>query len=117
MAVVALQPATINAQIRRGQNQTFKSTAVLDFAGAAINMSGWFSYAAKLVAQSPNPNTADVTFGTVTGNADGTLTLLYDASDLASVPVGTAQLIITGVHVSGDDSQLLASGSAQLSEG
>jgi len=116
MATVQLVPAALNIQIRRGAQQTFKSSAVLDFSGAAINLSAWDSFAAKLTAQSPNPNTADVTFGTVTGDANGILTLVYDASDLATAPAGGATLIISGVHVSGDDSQLLASGSAQLAD-
>lgn len=117
MATVALVPSTINASIKRGCQQTIKSSAVLDFAGAAIDLSAWSSMTAKLTAQSPNPNTADVTFGTATGDANGIITLVYDASDLATNPVGTANLLIVGVHVGGDDSQLLSSGSFQLAEG
>jgi len=115
MATVPLKPATLNANIRRGSYQQFKSTAVLNFSDAAVNLSAWDSIDAKLVAQSPNPNTADVTFGTCTGDASGIITLVYDASDLPTAPAGTAQLVITGVNVSGDDPQLLATGSAQLS--
>lgn len=115
MAEVALKPATLNVSMRRGAYQVFKSNAVLSPADAAINLSAWFSITAKLVAQSPNPNTADVTFGTVTGDANGILTLIQAEADLASAPAGTAQLVITGVNVDGDDEQLLATGSAQLS--
>lgn len=117
MAVVPLVPGSINIQIQRGAYQQFKSTAVLDFAGAAVDLSGWFSYTAKLVPTSPNPNTADVTFGTVTGAASGIATLTVASTDLASNPTGTAKLLITGVKVSGDNPQLLASGTAQLSDG
>lgn len=117
MAFTALVPASINANIRRGAAQAFKSSAVVDFSGAAINLSAYDSLTAKLVALSANPNTADVTFGTVTGDASGILTLTLDASDLASNPTGTSQLVIIGKPVAGDDFQLLASGSAQLSDG
>lgn len=116
MAEVALKPATLNVAIRRGSYQQFRSSAVLNFSDAAINLSAWDSIDAKLVAQSPNPNTADVTFGTATGDASGIITLVYNTTDLANAPAGTAQLVITGVNVAGDDPQLLCTGSAQLSD-
>lgn len=116
MAFVELVPATINASIRRGAAQAFKSGVVANFSGAAINLSAYTSLTAKLVAQSPNPCTSDVTFGTVTGGADGVLTLATDAADLASSPDGTAQLVIIGKPTSGDDFQILASGSCQLAD-
>ena len=116
MATVPLVPGTINATIRRGAQQTFKSSAVVDFAAAAVDLSAWASFTAKLIPTSPSPTGAAVTFGTVTGDANGICTLVYDASDLATNPPGTANLIIEGVHVGGDDAQLLASGTAQLIE-
>ena len=115
MAEVALVPGTINASMRRGAYQQFRSTAIVGPTGTAIDLSGWFSLSAKLVAQAPSPNTADVSFGTVTGSAAGVLTLTQAEADLASAPAGTAQLVIVGVNVDGDDEQLLASGAAQLS--
>lgn len=117
MAVVPLVPASINATARRGAYQQFKSTAVIDFAGAPIDLSAWASMAVKLVAQSANPNTADVTAGTATGNASGIITMILASTDLATNPTGTAALVITGVHVGGDNPQLLASGSFQLQDG
>lgn len=116
MAVVPLVPATINIAHRRGAYQQYKSSAVLDFAGAAIDLSAWASMAVKLVAQSPGPNTADVTAGTATGSAAGIITVTIASTDLATIPAGTAQVVITGVHVGGDNPQLLASGSFQLAE-
>ena len=114
MAEVALVPGTLNANIRRGAYQVFKTSAILSPAGVAINLSGWSSISAKLVANSPNPNTDDVSFGTCTGGADGVITLIYNSADLATNPAGTAQLVITGINVVADDPQLLSTGSANL---
>ena len=116
MAEVALKLATLNIQIRRGSYQQYKSSAVVNFSDTAIDLSGWDSISAKLVAQSPNPNTADVSFGTCTGDASGIITLVYNTADLANAPPGSAQLVITGVNVSGDDPQLLCTGQATLAD-
>lgn len=117
MAAIALKPATLNVQIRRGAYQQFKSSPVLNFSDTAVNLSTFFSMTAKLVAQSPTPNTADVTFGAATGDASGIITLVYDSSDLPSNPIGAANLVILGVPASGDDPQVIATGSATLSNG
>lgn len=114
MAEVPLKPATINVAARRGLYQVFKSSAVLNFSDAAVNLSAWSAFTATITAQSPNPNTADVDFGTVTGDASGILTLTMAPTDLATVPAGTANLVLKGVNVGGDDEQILATGSFQL---
>jgi hypothetical protein len=118
MAVVPLIPITFNVSVRRGAYQQFKSSqAITDLTGAAIDLSAWDSMTATLVAPSPNPNTADVTFGTLTGNATGFLILTVAASALSTNPVGSAQLICKGVHVAADPEQLLSTGTFQLAEG
>lgn len=117
MAFVPLVPGTINANMRQAAAAAFTSSKIVDASGAAVDMSAWNTYTAKAVAASPNPNTADVTFGTVTGDSNGFLTLTTSATDLASVPLGTANLVILGKKASGDAYQLLAQGSLQLSAG
>lgn len=117
MAFTPLVPGSINVAHRRGAQQAYKSTAALDFAGAAVNLSAFAALAAKLVAISPGPNTADVSVGTVTADANGICTLTIAEADLATNPAGTAQLVITGQTTGGDPDQLLASGTFQLLEG
>jgi len=117
MAFTNLIPATINGTFRKGGAMKLRSSAVLDFAGAAVNLSTFDSMTAKLVAQSPNPCTADVTFGTATGDANGIISVLIADDALAANPLGTAQLVILGVPVAADDPQLIATGTFQLSDG
>jgi hypothetical protein len=117
MAFTELVPATINVNMRQGAAQHFRSSAVQNFAGTAIDLSAWNTLTAKAVAASPNPNTADVTFGTVTGDASGIITLAVSATDLASVPLGSTNLVILGKTASGDAYQMVASGTLQISAG
>ena len=117
MAEVALVPVTFNVNMRKGAYQQFRSSPVLGPTGTAIDLSGWSSITAKLVAQSPGPNTTDVTLGTCAGSAAGVITLTQAEADLAAANPGSANLVIIGINVVGDDEQLLASGSAQLAAG
>lgn len=117
MAFIDLNPTTITVNARRGTSQKFRSGIVTNFAGTALNLTTWASFQAKLVAVTASPNTADVNYGATTGGADGVLTVLMDASDLAANPAGTAQIVITGIPVIGDDPQLVATGSFNLANG
>jgi hypothetical protein len=51
----------------------------------------------------------------VTGSALGILTVVTSVADLATVPPGTALLRIKGKPTSGDDEQLLATGTLTVS--
>jgi hypothetical protein len=116
MAFTAIVPSTINVSARRGVGQKFKaSNAVTDLTGTVVDLSAWTSLAAKLVAATPGPNTADVSVGTVTADAGGFVYLQIADTDLASANLGTANLVISGKPTSGDIAQLLSSGSFQLS--
>lgn len=117
MAFVPLVPGSINVTHRKGTAQQYRSSAVVDFAGAAIDLSAYDGLAAKLVPLSPGPNTSEIAIGTVTGTAAGLCLLTLADTDLANANPGSAQIVITGAPVNGDDAQLLASGTFQLQEG
>lgn len=117
MAFTALVPATINVTHRKGAAQEYRSTAVVDFAAAAINLTAYAALAAKLIPLSAGPTSTEVTLGTVTGDANGILKWKIAEADGAALNIGTAQVVITGQPVAGDDDQLLAQGTFQLSEG
>jgi hypothetical protein len=114
MAAVSLVPGTLNASIQQGLYQVFTSAPIVNAAGAAINLSGWSALTAKLSPPQAVPYGTDVTFGTVTGSSLGVITLTVSATDLASIPSGTAKLLIEGINVALDPSQLIASGSLSL---
>lgn len=114
MAFVPLVPQTLNIAPTQGYAQSFLSSPVVNPAGTAVDLSGWVSLAAKLVPSSPNPTGTDVSFGTVTATNAGVITLTMSAADLASVPIGSAKLLITGKPTGGDATQVLATGVCSL---
>jgi len=117
VAFTPIVPGTINVQAVQALAQEFQSTAVNNFSGSPVDLSAWTSLTAKIQALNPSPNTSDVTFGTVTANSSGIVTLLVDSTDLATVPVGSANLIISGKPTSGDHAQTLATGILTLVAG
>jgi len=117
MAIVQLQPGSINANVVQGAAQSFSSTPVTDASGTAISLAAWVSLVCKLTAITPSPNTADITVGTVTADANGIVTVTFDDDDFNGKQPGTANLIITGKPTAGDVAQLLALGSLQLQAG
>jgi hypothetical protein len=118
MAFTPLIPVNMNIVISPPDAQAYISPAVLGLtSGTALNLSAWTSLQASIVPPAPSPTGAPVTFGTVTGGATGLLTLETNATDLASVPAGNAQLRITGKPTSGDIVQLLATGTVTIQQG
>jgi hypothetical protein len=114
MAFVPLVPQSMNATILPGAAASYSSSPVLGPTGTAINLSAWVSLLAQIVPAVPNPTGAAASFGTVTANAAGVITLQTSDSDLAAVASGTARLLITGKPTSGDIVQLLSSGVATI---
>lgn len=117
MASVDLVPVTMNITCKQGHQQTFQSTAVQNFAGAAIDLSGWTALTARAVPAVAGIATADATFGTVTANASGIVKLVFATTDLSSSQPGTANLVISGKPTGGDPDQLLCSGIITLQGG
>lgn len=117
MAFTPLIPGNINLVVTQGLGQQTNSLKITGMDGTtAIDFSAWdqASLTAKITASNPNPNTADLTFGTVAGLAGGIITITTGASDLASVPPGTALLRVYGKPTSGDSNQLIATGTCTV---
>lgn len=118
MATIALVPISFSVNAIQGAAQNFTSAnAVQTPAGAAVDLSAWNSIEAVLVANNPNPCTADQTFGTCAGSALGILTLNMADTDLATVPLGSAAVIFKGKQLVGDPYQILGTGNFTLSGG
>lgn len=117
MAFVGLVPQTLNVAIRQGLDQEFQSNPVLNLAGTAVNLSAWTSLTATLCPPSPVPYGTNANFGTVTGGSTGVISLQTAATDLASVPPGSGTLIIKGKPTSGDEYQVLATGTLTIQAG
>jgi hypothetical protein len=114
MAFTAVVPATMNVNITQTLAQAFQSTPVVNFAAAVVDLSAWVSLVAQLAPPTPNPTGAPVSFGTVTANSSGVITLQTSATDLDTVAAGSARLIITGKPTSGDIAQVICTGTAQV---
>lgn len=117
MAVVPLVPQSLNITVVPGAVQTFTTAPVLGPTGSAINFSTWTSFTCKMVPPTPVPYGTNTTWGTATGSSTGVITVQQATSDLSSTPAGTAKVIIEGVNVSGDPSQLIASGTLTVTPG
>lgn len=117
MAVVDLNPVTLNPVIVQGAGQTYLCPTINDLAGTPVNLSAWDSLAAELIPVAPNPTGAPVSFGTVIGAASGVLKLRTSDSDLTTVAPGSAKLVIHGKPTAGDGVQILAIGTATISAG
>jgi hypothetical protein len=117
MAFTPLVPVTLNIAPTKGGGQEFQSPVVKDLGGTAVDLSSWVSLTATAVAQTPGVNTADVTFGTVTADVNGIVTLVVAASDFSSSSPGLASLFIKGKPTSGDGFQTLARGTLTLQAG
>ena len=117
MAFTPLQPVTMNIAPTKGAGQQFVSPAVKDFSNVAVDLSAWVSLTAVAVAGTPGVNTSDVTFGTVTADSSGIITLVTSASDFSSSSAGIASLLIKGKPTGGDGFQTLARGNLTLQAG
>jgi hypothetical protein len=114
MAFVGLTPQTLNPTFAKGLDQQYNTAPVLNLAGIAVDLSAWVSLTAKLVPPTPSPTGADAAFGTVTAASTGVVSLKSGASDFASSEPGTARLIISGKPTSGDDAQILCTGTITI---
>jgi len=117
MAFVPLVPATANASIVQGLGQQLRFGPVVTAAGVVVDMSAWFAYKATMAAPQPVPYAQDTDFGTVTGDAAGYLYLTTSHTDLATVPAGSAKLLISAKKLTGDDFQLVGSGTLTVNNG
>lgn len=114
MAFTPLVPGTLNVTIYPTLAQSYQSPVINNAGGTPINFSAWTSLVATIQDPSPGPNSAAVTFGTVTGAAGGLITLQTSATDLDTVPSGSGRLVITGKPTSGDIVQLILTGTATI---
>jgi hypothetical protein len=117
MAFVPLTPVTLNVTMTQGYGQAFNSGIVMGPTGAAINLSAWTDLVATIVDPSVGPASGSATFGTVTAAATGVVTLTVSPTDLATVPSGSAKLILSGKPTSGDTVQVLTTGVLTLNPG
>lgn len=114
MAFTAVVPVSLNATVYATAGQEFKTGIVKDLSAAAVDLSTWTGLTAKAVSLVDGPGASANSFGTVTGNADGTMNLRIAASDFASAEAGSARLVIVGKPTGGDAEQLLASGTLNV---
>jgi hypothetical protein len=117
MAMQPLVPVTLNMTVVKGAAQSFNSAAVLDLTGAAVDISAYDSMVCEATAITPGVNTADVSFGTVTGTALGVINVVVAATDFGTASPGSARVNIKGKKTSGDPVQLLATGTLTLIAG
>jgi hypothetical protein len=110
MAEIPLKPSRSNSMTvqRGGGQQYYTMTAVKDMTDTAVNLTGWSAITSFF--QTSNGNGVEATAaGTATGNADGTIDVVLSSSDLTAMsPSTSGSLVIQGVHVAGDEGQLLA---------
>jgi len=111
---VQLQPVAVNLTMYQGTSMFFALPAISTLAGALVDFTSWTALAAKLVTLVPSPNASDVSFGAVTGNNAGVLTLQQISSDFTGLTPGASRLVITGTDPSGAANVLLAAGTATL---
>lgn len=114
MAVLKLVPAAINITARRNVASNSRSGVIKDMTGAVIDLSTWSAFTCTLVPSVAGPASGSISRGTCTGNADGTIDVLFDATDLSDDTPGTCNVVITGVHVALDDPQIMAQGTFTL---
>lgn len=118
MAFQAIAPVSFNISMFQAQGQAFQSPAVNNLSsGSPQDLSAWVSLSCQALPASPGVVQAPVSFGTVTANSSGIITLQVGASDLAGSAPGTGRFVITGKPTSGDAAQILASGVLTLSQG
>jgi len=110
MAFVQVVPVTLNITLSKGAAQAFQTGNVKNFAAANVNLSAWTALTATIIPALENPASADSTFGTVSADANGIVTITVAAADFATKGVGTCRYQVTGKPTAPDDAQLLASG-------
>ena len=116
MANTPIVPQNFSVVINQGLAQTFKSQPVLDFSSAPVDLSTWGTLVAKAIPAAPGLNTADVSFGTVTADSAGIITLNTSITDLAGLAAGSSRLVIHGTP-SGGTAQIMSSGTLTLYAG
>ncbi|HKU17708.1 MAG TPA: hypothetical protein VJP80_00370 [Candidatus Saccharimonadales bacterium] len=119
MAFTEITPINMSVAAVQGLAQFFQSTAAVVAPGTTtpVNLSSWVSWQATIVPANPGPNTAPVNFGTAAGLSTGLVTLQMATTDLATVPTGTANLIISAKPTSTDSAQVVATGTLSLQAG
>lgn len=115
MSFVEVQPITFNPTMRKGSDQTIRSTAVVkDADGAPIDLTTWDSITAKLRPLTASPASTDVSLGTASMDANGKLALHCTASDLSGLMAGTCAIAFAAKKTSGDGAELVGSGTFTL---
>lgn len=110
MAYTNLVPISFSPTVTPGAAANFSLGKITSNGTTGINLSAWVSLTAKLIPPTSVPYGTDVAFGTVSGDSSGNLSLVQAAADLAGIVAGTGRFIVTGKPTSGDDAQLLCSG-------
>jgi len=114
MAFVPLIPVTLNLSIFQGLEQINQAPLIQSPTLTNIDLSAWTSLTATAIPVAAGPCTQDVDFGTVSGAAAGVLKVTALNSDFSGSATGTAKLVIKGKPTSGDEFQILASGTFTL---
>lgn len=112
MSFIDVVPGSFSASLVGGYDQRFTSPILKDSAGAAVTMTGWDTLTCVLTALVPGPMTkAPTNIGTVTGLSSGAVQLDVDDTDASGlIAGGQCRMQIIGKKTSGDDNQLLTSG-------
>lgn len=128
MAQIPLKPAALNQlQITaEGKDLYFKLPAVLDFSGAAVDLSVWNDlaftirmpqsvrpfYDAAVIALTKGANPTQVI-----GVADGTTTIKLLETDVNNIPAtGSYMIDLTGRVLVGDEYQLIGVGTLNVTK-
>lgn len=120
MANIKIQPVSLpSVAIYNAGFTYFKTPVINNAAGTPIDFSTWFALTANLDDASGQANPDGQGIGTpitgVTKNADGTIDIAFDPSEVNNLArFGAYVLTIVGEPVSGDESQLVATGQANF---
>jgi len=111
-------PGSMNITAYQNAAQSFLSSPVLDaITGSPVDFTSYTGLTAAMSPLAPNPCTADVSIGSVSGTNAGVLTLALAANALNSYSPGAARLLVRGTPASGGGAQLLIAGTITVNPG
>ena len=92
--------------------------ATVDSSNANVNITTWNSFSFKVMTQNGNGSASDFLSITPTlGGGSGSALLPLSSSNTASLAPGTFRYVLAGKPTSGDDPQLVATGTIIVSSG
>lgn len=117
MAFADILPGSFSMTPTKGVKQKFLSPVINSRGGTPVDFTTWNNVTCYLCPTAESPIGTDAIVGTTTGNSDGTFANLMGDTDLASFPVGTYKLVVTGQPTSGDAPELVALGTVTIGSG